>query len=43
MFVRMTSDLETYIVSIERISEYVECPKEVRLVLNQTLINLLTI
>lgn len=29
MFVRMTSDMETYIVSVERINEYVDCPKEV--------------
>lgn len=29
MFVRMTSDLETYIVSAERIKEYIDCPKEV--------------
>jgi multidrug resistance-associated protein (MRP) len=28
MFVRMTSDMETYIVSVERIKEYVDCPKE---------------
>ena len=26
----MTSDLETYIVSVERIKEYMDCPKEVR-------------
>jgi ABC-type multidrug transport system fused ATPase/permease subunit len=28
MFVRMTSDMETYIVSVERIKEYVDCPQE---------------
>ena len=25
----MTSDLETYIVSVERIKEYADCPQEV--------------
>ena len=29
MVVRMTSDLETYVVSVERIKEYSDCPKEV--------------
>jgi len=28
MVVRMTSDLETYVVSVERILEYADCPKE---------------
>lgn len=29
MVVRMTSDMETYIVGVERINEYANCPKEV--------------
>ncbi len=31
MFVRMTCDLETYIVAVERLDEYTDCPKEVGL------------
>ena len=29
MFVRMTCDLESYIVAVERVKEYAECPQEV--------------
>ena len=31
MWVRTTCDLETYIVSVERIEEYKNCPQEVRI------------
>ena len=31
MVVRMTSDLETYVVAVERIKEYADCPKEVNI------------
>ena len=31
MFVRMTCDLESYIVAVERVKEYAECPQEVHL------------
>ena len=29
MVVRMTSDMETYVVAVERINEYTDCPQEV--------------
>lgn len=31
MMVRFSCELETYIVAVERIKEYTEAPKEVRL------------
>ena len=31
MFVRMTCDLESYIVAVERVKEYAECPQEVHM------------
>ena len=31
MFVRMTCDLESYIVAVERVKEYADCPQEVYL------------
>ena len=31
--IRTASDLETYVVSVERVDEYMNCPNEVRIIL----------
>ena len=34
MVVRMTSDMEMYVVAVERMEEYADCPKEVQLAIH---------
>ena len=38
MFVRMTCELESYIVAVERVKEYADCPQEVHMLLLLSLI-----